>query len=101
MGLLVQCGRTRPGVSRTGCEMGSLYHLFATVSYSCSMPLQPRRTEFVSAQLTRSARDALRDAAVRLTSPVGRRVTMSDALSVALQMADERRDEWVRRLSDQ
>ena len=44
--------------------------------------------------LTEEARDELRDAATRLTSPVGRRLSMSEVLRAALVLAERHRDEW-------
>jgi hypothetical protein len=43
-----------------------------------------RRTKFVSASLTREARDALSATAFGLTCASGQRVTMSEALMAAL-----------------
>jgi hypothetical protein len=45
-----------------------------------------RKTPYVSVNLTEAARDALRRAALNLTTPAGRRVSMSDALLANLQV---------------
>lgn len=48
-----------------------------------------RKTTFVSVNLTDTARDALRQATLDLTTPAGRRVSMSDVLLAALHVARE------------
>lgn len=57
-----------------------------------------RKTVFVSVNLTGPARDELRAATLDLTSPVGRRISMSDVLIQALRVANRHRDEFVNAL---
>lgn len=52
-----------------------------------------RKTAYVSVNLTEAARDALRRAALNLTTPAGRRVSMSDALLANLQVGIEHSEE--------
>lgn len=54
-----------------------------------------RRTLFVSVNLTPDARDELRRATLELTTPVGRRLPMSDVLIEAIRVAMRHRDEMV------
>ena len=55
---------------------------------------------FVSTGLTVEARDALRAAALDLTSPAGQRLSMSAVLLGALAVAGKHRDEWIDALRD-
>lgn len=57
-----------------------------------------RRTEFVSVGLTPAARDELRSAAVELTSPARRRLTLSEVVIAATRMARENPDAFVEAL---
>jgi len=61
---------------------------------------ESRKTAFVSVHLTPAARDELRAAALALTSPVGRRVSMSDVVLAAVHIAREHEREWTRLLAD-
>ena len=54
-----------------------------------------RRTLFVSVNLTPDARDELRRATLDLTTPVGRRLSMSDVLIGAIRVAMRHRDELI------
>lgn len=48
-----------------------------------------RRTEFVAVHLTKPVRDKIRRATLDISVAVGRKVSMSDALDVALDVASE------------
>ena len=52
-----------------------------------------RRTEFVSVHLAPAARDELRRAALELSAPAGRRLSMSDVLIHSLRVAMRHRSE--------
>jgi len=58
-----------------------------------------RKTKFVSINLTTEARDELRRVTLEITTPVGRRVSMSDVLLAALRTTD--RDELVNVLREE
>jgi hypothetical protein len=60
--------------------------------------MSPRKTIFVSVNLTEAARDELRQATLELTSPAGRRLSMSDTLIAALRVAANHQDELVDQL---
>ena len=62
------------------------------VSYTSDMS---RRTEFVSVHLAPAARDVLRQAALELSVPIGRRLSMSDVLIKAVRIAMRHRDELI------
>lgn len=57
-----------------------------------------RKTVFVSVNLTQTARDELRRATLDLTSPAGRRISMSDVLLAALQVSADHQDELIGQL---
>ena len=57
-----------------------------------------RKTPFVSVNLTEAARDELRRVTLELTTPAGRRISMSDVLLAALQIGMEHRDDVVSKL---
>ncbi|MFF4506257.1 hypothetical protein [Streptomyces sp. NPDC001401] len=57
-----------------------------------------RKTPFVSVNLTEAARDELRRVTLELTTPAGRRVSMSDVLTATLHVAMEHRDEVLDKL---
>lgn len=57
-----------------------------------------RKTPFVSVNLTEAARDELRHVTLELTTPAGRRVSMSDVLTAALRVAMEHRGEVLSKL---
>ncbi len=57
-----------------------------------------RKTVFVSVNLTQTARDELRRATLDLTSPAGRRLSMSDVLLAALQVSAGHQDELIGQL---
>lgn len=59
-----------------------------------------RKTPYVSVNLRTDARDELRRATLELTSPAGRRISMSDVLVAALEVGLEHRDEIVGRLRE-
>lgn len=61
--------------------------------------MSERKTAFVSINLTEDARHALRQAVLDLTSPTGRRLSMSDVLVQALAVAARHQDELVAALS--
>lgn len=46
------------------------------------------KTKFYGVSVTAEARDALREVTTKLTSPAGRRISMSDALIALIQQAD-------------
>jgi hypothetical protein len=52
-----------------------------------------RKTRFVSVNLTEPAREELRNATLDLTTPAGRRLSMSDVLTSALHVAMNHREE--------
>jgi hypothetical protein len=54
-----------------------------------------RKTEFHSVHLTAEARDSIKGAAISLTSPSGRRVSMSEVLIAAISVAMRHTDEMV------
>lgn len=58
-----------------------------------------RRTPFVSVNLTPEARDDLRRAVLELTTPVGRRLSMSAVLIGSVRVAMQHRDELVSELA--
>jgi RNA:NAD 2'-phosphotransferase (TPT1/KptA family) len=58
------------------------------------------KTKFHSVHLTDEARDRIKAAAISLTSPSGRRVSMSDALIAAVEVAMRHTDEMVIELAD-
>ena len=58
-----------------------------------------RRTLFVSVNLTPEARDELRRATLELTTPVGRRLSMSGVLIGVIHVAMRHRDELVPELA--
>jgi len=60
-----------------------------------------RRTLFVSVNLTPDARDELRRATLELTTPVGRRLSMSDVLIGVIRVAMRHRDEVVPELASE
>ena len=55
--------------------------------------LAQRRTQFVSMNVTTRARDTLRAAALDLTAPAGRRLSMSDVVVSAVRVALRHRAE--------
>lgn len=57
-----------------------------------------RKTPFVSVNLTEAARDELRRVTLELTTPAGRRVSMSDVLLAVLQVGLEHREDVVSKL---
>ena len=57
-----------------------------------------RRTLFTSVNLTEAARDELRQAVLDLTTPVGRRLSMSDVVIQALRVAMRHKAELVKAL---
>ena len=59
-----------------------------------------RRTLFVSVNLTPDARDELRRATLDLTTPVGRRLSMSDVLIGVIRVAMRHRVELVSALAE-
>lgn len=54
-----------------------------------------RRTLFVAVNLTSAARDELRRVTLEMTTPVGRRLSMSDALIGAIRVAMRHRNELI------
>jgi hypothetical protein len=58
-----------------------------------------RRTLFVSVNLTPDARDELRRATLDLTTPTGRRLSMSDVLIGVIRIAMRHREELVSALT--
>jgi hypothetical protein len=65
------------------------------------MPVtQPRKTPYVSVNLTVPARDALQRATVNVSAAVGKRVSMSAALLAALAVAEGRMDEFAQQVTD-
>lgn len=58
-------------------------------------------TDFKRVSLTPEATDALQAAKIRLTSPAGRSVSLSDALLAALAVAADHEDEWLVKLTRQ
>jgi hypothetical protein len=58
-----------------------------------------RRTPFVSVNLTEEARDVLRQAVLDLTTPVGRRLSMSDVVLEAVGLAMQHKGQMVKRLA--
>ena len=60
--------------------------------------MSPRKTIFVSVNLTAEARDELRQVTLDLTTPAGKRLSMSDALIAALRVAANHQDELVNEL---
>lgn len=65
------------------------------------MPAQPRKTPFVTVQLTVPTRDAVRLASLELAALVGRRLSMSDVIAASLTVANRHRDETVAALKNQ
>lgn len=61
--------------------------------------MTPRKTEFVSVNLTPKARDELRRAVLDLTTPVGRRLSMSDVLIQAVRVAMKHQPELIAALT--
>lgn len=55
---------------------------------------------YVSVSLAPEARDALRDAALNLTTPAGRRLTLSEVLLALIHVGETRRDEVLTVLAD-
>lgn len=55
---------------------------------------QPRKTPYVSVNLTVSARDALQRATFTLSAELGRRVPLSIALLAALTVAERHPEEF-------
>lgn len=53
--------------------------------------MSPRKTVFVSVNLTEAARDELRQVTLDLTTPADRRVSMSDVLLALVRSADRDR----------
>lgn len=72
----------------------TLVALSATVNYNRIMATT-RRTPFVSVNLTPSARDELRHATLDLTTPTGRRLSMSDVLIEAIRVAMRHQEELI------
>jgi hypothetical protein len=62
--------------------------------------MSPRKTVFVSVNLTEAARDELRQAVLDLTTPAGRRLSMSDVLTAALQVAADNPEQMLNKLGD-
>jgi hypothetical protein len=62
------------------------------------MDMSPRKTVFVSTSLTREARDELQQVTLDLTTPAGRRLSMSDTLLAALRVAANHQDELLDQL---
>lgn len=56
---------------------------------------------YISVGLTPQARDALRDMTLELTTPVGRRMTMSEVLIASLELAGRHRGELIEALKDE
>ena len=54
-----------------------------------------RKTPYVTVNVTPEARELLRLAAVELTSPAGRRVSMSEALIAAVHVGQNHPQEFV------
>lgn len=71
--------------------------VYLTVRYNSEMSAT-RKTPFVSVNLTEPARDELRAATLTLTTPAGRRVSMSDVLIAALHVALNHQDEVISEL---
>lgn len=69
------------------------------VSATVSDMSAARRTPFVSVNLTPDARDGLRQATLDLTTPVGRRLSMSDVLIAIIRVAMRHRDELISALT--
>lgn len=59
---------------------------------------QPRKTPYVSANLTVPARDALQSAAVTVSAAAGKRVSQSATLLAALAVASQHMTEVVEQL---
>jgi len=99
-----------PGRAQT---LGSRYriavprcHQFGTPVWCCQIVSATlvdmnaaRRTLFVSVNLTPDARDELRRATLDLTTPVGRRLSMSDALAAVIRVAMRHREELITELT--
>ncbi len=64
------------------------------------MAAQQRKTPFVSVNLTGPARDELRQAVLDLTTPTGRRLTLSDVLIHALRVARQHEPELIEALKN-
>jgi hypothetical protein len=60
-----------------------------------------RRTLFVSVNLTPDARDELRRATLELTTPAGRRLSMSDVLIEAIRVSMRHRGELISALASE
>ena len=58
-----------------------------------------RKTRFVSVNLTEPARDSLRQTTLELTTPAGRRLSMSDVLTAALGVSMRHREEMLKALT--
>jgi len=57
--------------------------------------MTPRKTLFVSVNLTSGAREALRQAVLDLSASAGRRLSMSDVVIHATRVAMQHREELV------
>lgn len=62
--------------------------------------MKERKTPYVSVNLTKPARDTLRQTTLDLTTPAGRRISMSDTLIAGLQIANTHRNELLAALKD-
>lgn len=64
-----------------------------------SMPYVTLTYVYVSVGLTDQARDALREAVLNMTTPAGRKLSMSEVLLAALAIAKRHPDELLETLS--
>lgn len=64
-----------------------------------SMPYVTLTYMYVSVGLTDQARDALREAVLNMTTPAGRKLSMSEVLLAALAIAKRHPDELLETLS--
>lgn len=62
------------------------------------VPMTSTRTRFVSVHLRAHTHVDIQSAAVAMTTPVGRRVTLSDLVSAAIAVAMRHRDELLAEL---
>ena len=83
-------------VGRETCAIASV----ATPSSEQDDSMQNRKTPYVSMNVTKPARDSLRRTTLDITTPVGSRISMSDVIVAALQVAMDNRDQFINALKD-
>lgn len=60
-----------------------------------------RKTPYSNVNLTTPTRDQLKQLTIDLTSPVGRRLTMSEVLAALFHLGEQRRDQLIAHLKEQ